>query len=183
MKKKNYKRGMVLVLMVALALIPVSSALAANGVDSNEVQNMIDVNGEDVVLTQSVETVVNSDELADYGFIISAIDNNSNISVMSDDVYIDQKSAINASVERVEMMTSSSADAVNAVLVNFSDTDTQVLPDTDISLMNIPVWLVTFDNVQITRGHIHGTDTVNAKVNVVVDAYSGEVLEVFSYVS
>lgn len=59
---------------------------------------------------------------------------------------------------------------MNAVLASFTD---------NAQLNDVPAWLVTFQDVMMdTQG---GAGEILADSTVVIDAYTGEILEIISY--
>lgn len=78
------------------------------------------------------------------------------------------------------------ATSVSAVYTLFTDNETPKLPEKEILLKNLHVWIVTFDGLKIAE---HGPrlkdkskeERFHSQLHVVIDANTGEELEMFSY--
>ncbi len=175
----KYALVIVAVLLCSGAFVS-ALALSAEEETENVASSTIQVNGQTAVLTASTAHIADNETIKEHGFLLSPLEDHS--SAMNEEVpYISQQDALSRALERVQVMTQDGADAVNIALVTFSDTETPFLPEANLSLTNVPVWLVSFENIMVPRGNQGKTDPVQAHVNVVVDAQSGQILEVFSY--
>ncbi|NCO66128.1 MAG: hypothetical protein AUK32_00330 [Candidatus Aquicultor secundus] len=80
------------------------------------------------------------------------------------------------------------ATGVHAVYALFTDNETPKLPEKDILLKDLPVWIVTIEGLKI-EGHggvAHSGTPVKAQppltqLHIVINDSTGEVLEMFSY--
>jgi hypothetical protein len=136
--------------------------------------DMIDFNGKTVPLTESMKAVVDNIILKESGYEITEWKISSNDAKM-----IDRDTALETALTEVQKMAARQAYAekVNIALVKFSNLILPKIPESDISLTEIPVWLVTFENVEIRRGSSMPREepaTAPAVVHVIIDAYSGE---------
>jgi hypothetical protein len=102
------------------------------------------------------------------------------VKALTETVKFDRTAAIKKANESVGKQISAKAESITAVLAKFTDTETPVLPESNIALKDYPVWIVTYHGVTLQKQGIPG-GTVYADTNVVIDANSGEVLETFSY--
>jgi len=142
----------------------------------------IDFNGKAVPLTETVETVADNARLKEEDWEITVWEDGSNDAQM-----VDRDAALKTALADVQAMAVRQADAgsVNIVLVEFSDLAMPMVPGTSIPLTRIPVWLITVDNIEIRKrgpGREDGSkNTALSTVHVVVDAYSGEILEAVYY--
>ena len=102
------------------------------------------------------------------------------VKALTEAVKFDKTAAIKKANESVGKQISSKAESITAVSAKFTDTETPVLPESNIALKDYPVWIVTYHGVTLQKQGIPG-GTVYADTNVVIDANSGEVLETFSY--
>jgi len=102
---------------------------------------------------------------------------------------IDKNEAVNKAKGIAGTKISQEAKKITAIKVKFTDNETPQLPEKSIELKDYPVWIVTFHGVILEK---HGPktkikavkdNTVLADMNVVIDANSGEELEIFSYPS
>lgn len=162
MKRISKKLSLMLVLML-LCLAACSSPAPENEADSSAppveapaAQETIDVGGRTVPLLNDIEafTSRSGNELA-----AQPPEDSANT--------IDRKTALDAALTRANGLEPS---AVNAVLASFTD---------NAQLKDAPAWLVTFQDVMMdTQG---GAGEVLADSTVVIDAYTGEILEVISY--
>lgn len=78
------------------------------------------------------------------------------------------------------------ATSIKAVYTLFTDNETPKLPEKDVLLKNLPVWIITFDGLNIQRhgprpkGEEPGT-AMNTQMHVIIDANTGEELIMLSY--
>lgn len=135
----------------------------------------------EAALTGSVEEVKSSTHFADYGYKIEEL-SDSELSRAKANM-ISRDKALEIAVSEVEQMAKSEAKSINAVAVRFTDPETAAVPNTDISLKDAAVWLVTFNDVTVERGGPAGDydRSIVADVNVVIDIATGEVLETISH--
>lgn len=171
-------------IIVAMLVLSASVAYAlstpidesSNG-SAEPVQGTVSVHDTSVPLTGTVDALTNSTNIQEHGFSISEF---SPISTQSADVQIiSQEAAITAATNRLEAMTSSTPSTINAVLASFTDNELVSVPETGGTLQNVPAWIITFQDVTITAQG-NGA-SVLADSTVVIDAYTGEILEVISY--
>jgi hypothetical protein len=150
------------------------------------IMETIDFNSKTIPLTESVKAVIDNATLND-GINIKFEEWEAS---SNDKQMVNRDAALKTAFTYTMGMgpQPASADAINVVLVKFSDIVLRKLPASDISLIEIPVWLVTVENIRVFR---HGGDmvegesepdrTVLVDANVVVDAYSGDILQVIAY--
>lgn len=92
---------------------------------------------------------------------------------------IARDTAIETAAKHLENMTSSVPSSVNAVLAGFTDSELVSVPETGRTMQDVPSWVVTFRDVRLdSQG---GAGSLLADSVMVVDAYTGELLEVVSY--
>lgn len=97
------------------------------------------------------------------------------------------KYSLNKEQNSAKTFNSNSGD-ITAVLCDFTDKDILQLPHSGKSLVNCPVWIITYHNIYMEK---FGEMVVNSKgeydkfvladMNIVIDANTGELLETFSY--
>ena len=102
------------------------------------------------------------------------------VKALTEAVKLDKTAAVKKANESVGKQISTKAESITAVSAKFTDTETPVLPESNITLKDYPVWIVTYHGVTLQKQGMAG-GTVYADQNVVIDANSGEVLETFSY--
>lgn len=83
-------------------------------------------------------------------------------------------------VAKLQTYAGDDAETIQASLVRLSDTECPVLPESDLSLIDRPAWVVTFRNVEVMRHGPAGGGPVQADVHVIVDAETGAWLETVS---
>lgn len=166
---KKHTRFLLVALAVVAALSAAACALAAPAREAI---------GTEPPVTESLSVLTDNPQFVQHGFQVRAVSD-------AEDPVIDRNTAIATAVEEAaaQARTETSAASVNAVLVDFTDTETPVLPETGVSMTNVRVWIVTFSGVTMARGGPAGAqaEPVLADLNVVIDAYSGEILETFAY--
>lgn len=135
----------------------------------------------EAAVTGSVAEVKNSTHFEDYGYKIEEL-SDSELSRAKANM-ISRDKALEIAVSEVEQMAKSEAKSINAVAVRFTDPETAAVPNTDISLKDAAVWLVTFNDVTVERGGPAGDydRSIVADVNVIIDIATGEVLETISH--
>lgn len=135
----------------------------------------------EVSLTGSAEEVKSSTHFEDYGYKIEEL-SDSELSKAKVNM-ISRDKALEIAASEVEQMAKSETKSINAVAVKFTDPETATVPNTDISLKDKVIWLVTFNDVTIERGGPAGDydRSIVADVNVVIDLATGEVLEIISH--
>jgi len=121
--------------------------------------------------SDSLNILTENTNFQKHGFVVKAL---------TDAVKVDKPSAIEKANESVGEQISTKAESITAVLAKFTDTETPVLPESNIALKDYPVWIVTYHGVTLQKEGKPG-GTVYADQNVVVDANSGDVLESFAY--
>ena len=134
---------------------------------------------EDITINENISQT--SDELSvliddarfsQHGFVLKEI---------GDAVNIDRKTAINIANNCIAENEFSDATTVTAVLARFTDTETPILPESNIELVEYPVWIVTYHGIMVERRGTYGSGSIYADKNIVLDAQNGDLLEVFSY--
>lgn len=162
MKRTNKILCLMLALML-LCLAACSSPAPADKADSSAppaeapaAQETVDIGGNTVPLLNDIEALA------------SRSGNNLGVQPLKDSANaIDRKAALDTALTRATGLEPS---AVNAVLASFTD---------NAQLNDAPAWLVTFQDVMMdTQG---GAGKILADSTVVIDAYTGEILEVISY--
>lgn len=141
--------------------------------------------------SDSIEILTNNKEF---------MNNNIEIKSITKDVKITREKALDIAKNNGELKYSlnleknsaktSNGDFVEitAVLCDFTDKDIPQLPHSGKSLINCPVWIITYHNIYMER---FGEMVLNsegkydkfvlADMNIVIDANTGELLETFSY--
>lgn len=102
------------------------------------------------------------------------------VNALTEAIKVEKAAAIEKANDSVGKQISTKAESITAVSAKFTDTETPVLPESNIVLKDYPVWIVTYHGVTLQKQGMAG-GTVYADQNVVIDANSGEVLETFSY--
>lgn len=162
------------ILSIALLLVFLSVAVIAmpgnNGSGSNKVEVPVD----------SIEILSKNPNFQEHAFQVKELTDNT---VVSREEAI-QKARTDAGSE------SQQAKKISAMKVKFTDNETPRLPEKEIILKDYPVWIVTFHGVDISRNgpgfrldNTGASNTVFCDMNVVIDAKTGETLEIFSYPS
>lgn len=143
--------------MLALMLLCLAACSSpAPAVETPAAQETVDVGGNTVTLLNDIEALA------------SRSGNNLGVRPLKDSANtIDRKAALDTALTRTNGLEPS---AVNAILASFTD---------NAQLNDAPAWLVTFQDVMMdTQG---GAGDILADSTVVIDAYTGEILEVISY--
>jgi len=172
-------KKLMITIMVIAALLAGGLIIAAfAGTNNDNIPETTTPASETVTPTDSVSS--NSDSLniltentnfQKHGFVVKAL---------TDAVKVDKRTAIEKANESVGEQISTKAESITAVLAKFTDTETPVLPKSNIMLKDYPVWIVTYHDVTLQKEGKPG-GTVYADQNVVIDANSGDVLETFAY--
>lgn len=159
---------------VAYALSDTANEAAISG--KEQVKDVVSVNDESVPLTEAIEASSRASTDA-YGFSVSEL---SPVGIQAADAQmIARDTAIETAAKHLENMTSSVPSSVNAVLAGFSDSELVSVPETGRTMQDVPSWVVTFRDVRLdSQG---GAGSLLADSVMVVDAYTGELLEVVSY--
>jgi hypothetical protein len=94
---------------------------------------------------------------------------------------IDKVEAI-TQAQKIVGSAGNKAEKVTAVLVKFTDKETPKVPESNITLQDYPVWIVTFHGVNMPRHGKKGGNTsdVYADSNVVIDASTGAFIEMIA---
>lgn len=111
---------------------------------------------------------------------------------LQDQTKIDEAAAIKKAKEVVgtdinKQAAESAAVRITAAKVRFTNNQGPRIPGRNIVLRNYPCWVVTFHNVMVqmngpsTQPGPNGNWTILDDQSVVIDANSGEVLEIVSY--
>lgn len=166
---------LVLSASVAYALSAEPEAAKASG--REQVLDTVSVCDESVPLTGTLQTLTDRVDPADRGFSVAELAAESVQS--SGNAMIDRDAALSVASKHLEAMTSSAPSSVNAILASFTDNESAVINESGRTLQNAHAWVVTFTNVTLTTQGNGGT--VLADSTMVIDAYSGELLEVISY--
>ena len=143
----------------------------------------IEIHGKTIPLTESVKDVPDISLLKEEHFIEFT-----DWEASTDDIrMVDRDTALKAALPMLHAISVGvdAAEKANIALIKFSDLVLKADPESGASFTDIPVWLVTVEKLE-TRKHGPGpTDdspnTAISIVDVVVDAYSGEILTVFAY--
>lgn len=166
--------AVVLVLSVSVVYALSGSENASVSDNAQQVQDIVLVCDKTVPLTESAQVLSDS---SDHGFSVAEL---APESVQSNDSsMIDRDSAIAIAIKHLEAMTDSAPSSVNAVLAEFTDNETSAATESGKALCDLPAWVVTFSDVTLAAQGSGGT--VLADSTMVVDAYTGELLEVISY--
>ena len=165
-----------LLLSASVAYALSETAGEAAGSDKEQVKDVISVNDESVPLTEAIEASSRA-STDDYGFSVSEL---SPVGTQAADAQmIDRDTAIKTATKHLENMTAYVPSSVNAVLAGFTDSELVSVPETGRTMQNVPSWVVTFHDVRLdSQG---GAGSLTADSVMVVDAYTGELLEVISY--
>lgn len=149
--------------------------------ESPEVNNTVVFMQKEAVLTDSISEIKNSTNFENYGYKIEELSASELNSVKS--TAISRDKALEIAIGEVENMAKSEARSINTVSGRFTDPETAFVPNTEKSLKDTPVWLVTFNDVTIERNGPAGDydRSIVADVNVVIDIATGEVLEIISH--
>jgi hypothetical protein len=105
----------------------------------------------------------------------------------TDVVKLDKSAAIEKAKEIVGASLSLEAKKITGALVKYTNKEVSKLPNSNITLQNYPVWIITFEGVHMKKNGPKsiklGTSDVLADTNVIIDANSGEMIEIISYSS
>lgn len=166
---------LVLSASVAYALSADPEAAKASG--REQVLDTVSVCDESVPLTGTLRALTDRVDPADRGF--SAAELAAESVQSSGNAMIDRDAALSVASKHLEAMTSSAPSSVNAILASFTDNESAVINESGRTLQNAPAWVITFRNVTLaTQGR---AGDILADSTMVIDAYSGELLEVISY--
>ncbi len=164
--------AVVLVLSASVAYALSTEPEAANAGGREQVLDTVSVCDRSVPLTGTLQALTDASE---QGFSVAELAAESVQS--SGNAMIGRDAALSVASKHLEAMTSSAPSSVNAVLASFTDNESAVINESGRTLQNAPAWLVTFSNVTLAS---QGGGTVLANSTMVIDAYSGELLEVIS---
>ena len=161
---------------VAYALSAEPESATASGREQ-QVSDTVSVCDESVPLTGTLRALTDRVDPADRGFSVAELAAESVQS--SGNAMIDRDAALSVASKHLEAMTSSAPSSVNAILASFTDNESAVINESGRVLLNAPAWVITFSDVTLaSQGH--GGDIL-ADSTMVIDAYSGELIEVISY--
>ena len=164
----------VLILSASVAYALSAEPEAAKASGREQVLDTVSVCDESVPLTGILRAPADP---ADCGFSVAELAAESVQS--SGNAMIDRDAALSVASKHLEAMTSSAPSSVNAILASFTDNESAVINESGRVLRNAPAWVITFSDVTLaSQGH--GGDIL-ADSTMVIDAYSGELLEVISY--
>lgn len=164
---------LVLSASVAYALSAEPESAAGSG-GEQQVSDTVSVCERSVPLTEALPAPADT---ADHGFSVTELTSESTQS--AGNTTVDRDAAISVAAKHLEAMTSSAPSSVNAVLASFTDNESASINESGRALRNAPAWVITFSDVTIAAQG-HGGDIL-ADSTMVIDAYSGELLEVISY--
>ena len=164
----------VLILSASVAYALSAEPEAAKASGREQVLDTVSVCDESVPLTGILRAPADP---ADCGFSVAELAAESVQS--SGNAMIDRDAALSVASKHLEAMTSSAPSSVNAILASFTDNESAVINESGRVLRNAPAWVITFSDVTLaSQGH--GGDIL-ADSTMVIDAYSGELIEVISY--
>lgn len=180
---KKYSRFLLIALAVVAVLSVAIYALTVPASDADETAapQTVTFRDAEIPATESLAVLTDNPQFVQHGFKVRAVSDAA--APLAEDAMIDRDTAIETATAAAQARAETGAAAVNAVLADFTDTETPVLPERNVSMTNVRVWIVTFSGVTMERGGPAGTqaETVRADFNVVLDAQSGEILEMFAY--
>lgn len=184
---KKYSRFLLIVLAVVAVLSVAIYALSAPGQksDSVETAQMVQFQDAETPVAETLSALTDNPQFIQHGFQVRAVSDVAE--PLSVEQMIDRNTAIETAIETAlqaaQSRVESGAVSIHAVLADFTDTETSVLPESNVSMTNVRVWIVTFSGVTIERGGPAGmqAEPVLADLNIVIDAHSGEILETFAY--
>lgn len=177
MKKHGIR--ILLALALAAALTAAVYALAApEPAETPGAAETVSFQNEALPATDSLAVLTENPNFAQAGFRVRPV---SDAAVpLSEGAAVSRGAAMETATAEAQAQNVSGASSVNAVLADFTDTQTPVLPETHASMTDVRVWIVTFSDVTMERGG-PSPESVCADFSVVIDAASGEVLETFAY--
>ena len=167
----------VLILSASVAYALSAEPEAAKARGREQVLDTVSVCDESVPLTGTLRALTDRVDPADRGFSVAELAAESVQS--SGNAMIDRDAALLVASKHLEAMASSAPSSVNAILASFTDNESAVINESGRVLLNAPAWVITFSDVTLaSQGH--GGDIL-ADSTMVIDAYSGELIEVISY--
>lgn len=179
---KKHARFLLIALVVVAVLSAAIYALAAPSSEADEdiALQTVTFQEEEIPATESLAVLTDNPQFAQHGFQVRPVSDAA--AQLSAEPMIDRDTAIETAVLAAQARAEGAV-SVNAVLVDFTDTETPALPESDESMTNVRAWIVTFSGVTIERGGPAGApaEPVRADFNVVIDADSGKILETFAY--
>lgn len=180
---KKYSRFLLIVLAVVAVLSVAIYALSAQvqQSDSAETAQMVQFQDAETPVTETLSALTDNPQFIQHGFQVRAVSDVAE--PLSAEQMIDRNTAIETALQAAQARVESGAVSIHAALADFTDTETSVLPESNVSMTNVRVWIVTFSGVTIERGGPAGmqAEPVLADLNIVIDAHSGEILETFAY--
>lgn len=180
---KKYSRFLLIALAVVAVLSVAIYALTVPASDADETAapQTVTFRDAEIPATESLAVLTDNPQFAQHGFQVRPVSDVAQ--PLSAESMIDRDTAIETASAAAQARVETGAASVNAVLADFTDTETPVLPDSNTSMTNVRVWIVTFSGVTMARGGPAGApaEPVLADFNVVIDASSGEILETFAY--
>ncbi len=183
---KNRKNHIIIRSAIVLAIIislgaTVFALNSENGTDNGDAAESAVFMQKETELTGSVGEIKTETNLESYGYKVAELA--ASEIAAAEGKMISRDKALAIAVQEAESIAKSEASSVNAVCVKFTDPETDTVPNTKISLNEIPVWLVTFNDVTLERGGPAGDydRSIKADINVVIDLETGEVFEIISH--
>jgi len=162
-------------LFIVCSLATIAGA-AINNTESKSIQDTSNVSDSLTVLTED-------SNFQEFGIKLNHMD---------ESVKIDKNTAIEIAKKSVGTDAAKEAKKITAVLAKYTDEENPKLLNTDISLIDYPVWIITFRGVTLQRHRavrvinsdasaVPNIQTVYADVNVIIDANNGNELKTISY--
>ncbi|MDA5107502.1 hypothetical protein [Brevibacillus thermoruber] len=112
------------------------------------------------------------------------VDNGLEVQVLDEAVKVDENTALEAAKHFIGSSRGDTAKKVTMTLARFTDTQVEqgILSDSNLSVQDVPVWIVTFHGVDMPRNGKAGSGKqyVNADVHVIIDANTGEEIEMIA---
>lgn len=120
-------------------------------------------------LSDDISLLMSNPSFTNHGLILNDIDS---------PVNLDRESALALARKYKGEEIASNAKSITAILASLTDNEIPTPSGTDIELVNYPVWIVTYYGVSVKPRF---TDPIIVDTNVIIDAKSGELLEVITY--
>lgn len=166
----------IIIAVVVIAVLGASMTIVALASTNNDIFETTEPTTSEVATSpdgsDSLSILTENINFQNHGFVVEPL---------TEAVKVDKPAAIEIANESIRGQSSTKAESVTTVLAKFTDTESPVLPESNIALKDYPVWIVTYHGVTLQKQGKPG-GKVYADKNIVIDANSGEVLETFSYI-
>lgn len=183
MRKLKIKLGVILSITIIFVITAVTYSIT---VKNEKIENNSPIQSvSDIVSQSNSDSNTNLSDNNSESDSISILNENKhfkengfNCKEYSENTKISKKEAIELAKTYSGELQLKKATKVTAVKAKFTDNKITKLPNSNISLRDYPVWIVTFYGVEIPR---RDESIIIADRNIVIDCNTGDELESFMY--